>query len=294
MGARQFEVAMTLIRKIVSLFLTGLLAGSVSTAAQAQSCGRPANRPFRIFDATAYVGRPDWSRYGIEPIHIVDRGIWADGRRSGPTDPTLVRRYVESLPRDNAPIVLDFEQYELTGSDGAARTALVDLRGIAAAFRAAAPGRKIGFYGIVPIPDYARSLAGAGSAPYRAWQGHSNRMRTLQGNVDFLFPPAYTVDPDQRAWTAFATSQICEARRLSAKPVYVFLWPEYHEGSPLSGQYLDSAFWRLQLETAYRLADGVVIFGGYDIAANRPRNWNPQAPWYAPTLAFIRERLGRR
>jgi len=285
---------MTLIRKFWSLLFTVLLAGSVSTAAQAQSCARPAARPFRIFDATAYVGRPDLSRYGIEPIHIVDRGLWPEGAgRSGPPDPALVRRYVESLPRDNAPIVLDIEHYDLTGSDEAARVALTDLRRLAAAFRAIAPDRQIGFYGIVPIPDFAPVLAGAGSPRHRAWQAHNDRLRSLQGSVTMLFPSAYTNNRDQAAWAAGAAGQICEARRLSSKPIYLFIWPEFHDSSPLRGQYLDAEFWRLQLETAYRLADGVVIFGGYDIQADHPRNWNPRAPWYAPTLAFIRERLRR-
>jgi len=285
---------MTLIRKFWSLLFTVLLAGSVSTAAQAQSCARPAARPFRIFDATAYVGRPDLSRYGIEPIHIVDRGLWPEGAgRSGPPDPALVRRYVESLPRDNAPIVLDIEHYDLTGSDDAARIALTDLRRLAAAFRAIAPDRQIGFYAIMPIPDFAPVLAGAGSAQHRAWQRQNDRLRSLQGSVTMLFPSAYTNNRDQAAWAAGAAGQICEARRLSSKPIYLFIWPEFHDSSPLRGQYLDAEFWRLQLETAYRLADGVVIFGGYDIQADHPRNWNPQAPWYAPTLAFIRERLRR-
>ena len=109
-----FEVGMKLLQKVLTLLLTGLLAGSVSNAAQAQSCGRPANRPFQIFDATAYVGRPDWSRYGIRPIHIVDRGLWpASQGRSGPPDPVLVRRYLESLPHDGAPIVLDNSQHQV-------------------------------------------------------------------------------------------------------------------------------------------------------------------------------------
>lgn len=286
---------MTLVRKFWALLLTVLLAGSVSTVAQAQSCARPVDRGFRIFDGLMYVSKPDWSHLGIEPIHIIDRGLWLDNRRRrGPPDPVQVRRYLDGLPRDNAPIVLDFEQYDLTGTDEAARTALTELRQMVAAFRAAAPGRRLGFYGIVPVPDFARSLAGAGSPAYRAWQRHSDRMRSIRGNVDYLFPPTYTNSPDQAAWTAFATAQICEARRLSSKPVYVFLWPEYHDGSPLSGQYLPADLWRHQLETAYRHADGVVIWGGYNVPANHPRNWDPRAPWYAPTLAFIRERLGGR
>jgi hypothetical protein len=279
------------LRHLLALLLTSLLAGSVAVSAQPPSCPRPAQRPFRIFDATAYIGRPDMSRYGIEPIHIIDRGIWPNGGLRGLPDPALVRRYVESLPPGDTPIVLDFEQYDLVGSDQAAGVARRDLGAIADAFRAAAPNRRIGFYGIVPIPDWARALAGAGSPPYREWQRQNDRMRAMQSRVDFVFPPAYTVNRDRAAWASFAASQICEARRLSSKPLYVFLWPEFHDGSPLVGQYLEADFWRFQLETAHRLADGVVIFGGYDIRANRPRQWNPQAPWYQPTLDFIRDRL---
>ena len=119
-------------------------------------------------------------------------------------------------------------------------------------------------------------------------------MASLQGSVDMLFPPAYTNDRDRQAWVSSTEQHICEARRLSSKPVYVFLWPEYHEGSRYRGEYLTGDYWRLQLETAYRLADGVVIFGGYDVQANRPRRWDPRAPWYPVTLEFIAQRLGPR
>lgn len=286
---------MRLIAKFWALLFTVLLTGSVSTAAAPQSCARPVNRPFRVFDGTLYVGKPDLSRYGIEPIHIVDRGLWPEGAgRSGPPDPALVRRYVESLPRDNAPIVLDIEHYDLTGSDAAAGTALTDLRRLAATFRAIAPDRKIGFYAIMPIADFRPARAAPGSPPHRNWQRQNDRLRSLQEGVDYLFPSTYTDHPDQVNWVSDAAGVICEARRLSDKPVYIFIWPEYHDSSPLIGQFLEAGFWRLQLETAYRRADGVVIWGGYDIAGGRRRNWDPSAPWFATTLAFMRERLGRR
>ena len=286
---------MKAIRKFWSLLFTVFLAGSVSTAAEPQSCARPASRPFRVFDATLYVGKPDLSRYGIEPIHVVDRGLWPEAAgRSGPPDPALVRRYLNSLPRDNGPIVFDLEHYDLTGSDAAARTAVTDLRRLAATFRALAPDRRLGYYGIIPIPDFRPARAGAGSPPHRRWQSQNDRLRTLQAGVDYLFPSAYTDSGDQAAWVTGASGSICEARRLSSKPVYIFIWPEFHDSSPLSGQFLDSRFWRLELETAYRLADGVVIWGGYDIAGGHPRRWDPRAPWFATTLAFMRERLGRR
>lgn len=286
---------MTLIRRFLPLLFTVLLTGSVSTGAEPQSCSRPANRPFRVFNATLYVGTPDLSRYGIEPIHVVDRGLWPEGAgRSGPPDPALVRRYVESLPRDNAPIVLDIEHYDLTGSDAAAQTAVTDLRRLAATFRAIAPDRRLGYYAILPISDFGPARAGTGSPPYRSWQRQNDRLRSLQGGVDFLFPSAYTDTRGEAAWVTGAAGAICEARRLSAKPVYIFIWPEYHDSTPLIGRFLEASFWRLQLETAYRMADGVVIWGGYDLAAGRRRNWDPQAPWFATTLTFLRERLGRR
>ena len=287
-------MAMKLIRLFWTLLFTVLLAGSASTAAGPQSCARPVARPFRIFDGTAYLGRPDLGRYGMEPIHIIDRGLWPEGAgRSGPPDPALVRRYVDSLPHDNGPIVLDIEHYDLTGSDAAASVALTDLRRLAAAFHAIAPNRRIGYYGIMPIPDAAPPLAGIDSPLYRTWQRHNDRMRPLQASVDYLFPSAYTSNGDRAAWVTAIAGQVCEARRISAKPVYLFLWPEYHDSTPLRGQLLDAAYWRIQLETAYRLADGVVIWGGYN-SAGHPRNWDPREPWIAATLAFIRERLGRR
>ena len=283
-------------RTLLCAFVLSLLVlgGIKPEPARGAGCPRTVNRPFRVFDGLLLTGRPDLSALGMEPVHIVDRGIWRDAaNRLSPPDPALIRRYIESLPDDGAPIVLDFENYRLSGADQEAAFALGQLRRIATMFRAAAPRRNLGFYDALPIRDYWRAIRPPSAPEYRAWQRESDRLAPLTRNVDMLFPSVYTFYPDSEGWVAYASAQICEARRLSSKPVYLFLWPQYHNSA--EGEYIDGRYWRLQLETAYRLADGVVIWGGLDIRTNAFHRWDPQQPWWQETERFLRDRhIGRR
>jgi hypothetical protein len=64
------------------------------------------------------------------------------------------------------------------------------------------------------------------------------------------------------------------------RPVYPFLWPQYHK----SWKPIDRDFWRLQLETVFDNADGMVI---WTPAKGKPR-WNPVAPWWEETVDFLK------
>lgn len=268
-----------------------ILGGIRPMPARGAGCPRTVERPFRVYDGLLLTGKPDLSAQGMAPIHIVDRGIWrnAADRQSAP-DPALIRRYVDSLPNDGAPIVLDFESYRLSGTDREAAFALGQLQRIATMFRTAAPGRSLGFYETLPIRDYWRAIRPPSAPEYRAWQRENNRLAPLERNVDLLFPSLYTFYPDSEAWVAYASAQICEARRLSSKPVILFLWPQYHDSVARRGEYIDARYWRLQLETAFRLADGVVIWGGFDPNTSAIHRWDPQAPWWLETQRFLRDR----
>lgn len=267
-----------------------------SPAPSAATCPAPHRGPFRVFDGLIYAQKPDLSRQGLRPIHLIDRNIWADESRrtSGPPDPVLVRRALESLPADGAPVVLDIEDLDPGAADPQASAVAINwLNQIRAVFRSADPNRSLGFYGLVPNRDYWRAVEGPDSPRYRAWQRENDRLAPIERGVDANYPSLYTFYEDEAGWVTYATAQICEARRLSSKPVYVFLWPEFHTGSTNAGHFISPSFWRLQLETAYRLADGVVIWGGYDIAESHLRPWDPQAPWWQETMRFM-ERINRR
>lgn len=253
---------------------------------------RAANAAFRVFNGMSFAGQPDLSRYGFEPIHIIDRGVWRnEDDHRGPPDPQLVRQVLGRLPDDGGPVVIDFEDIDPAGSN--AQTTAIAVRRLVEvedAFRTAAPGRRFGFYSTLPGRDYWRAIRGAGTAEYRAWQTENNRLAALERHTDLLFPSLYTFYANPAGWQAYARAQICEARRLSSKPVYVFLWFEYHPSAREAGQFLPARFWRLQLETARRYADGVVIWGGYNLQARGPRTWDANAPWWRETLAFMARR----
>jgi len=278
------------ILKLIVPITTGALLAFSAVPAQAEECAKPKNRPFQVFNALFFSGQPDLTRYGLKPIHVANRGIWAPGiSRTGPPDPALVQRYVDKLPRDGAPIVLDFEDFKLTAGAREARAGVAGLTRILQAFRSAAPDRTIGFYGYLPHRDYWRAIRPRDSSKYRSWQGENDRSAPLADRVDVLFPSIYTFYPDADGWVTYATAQICEARRLSSKPVYVFLWPEYHSnGKAGAGRVIPGSYWRQQLETARKFADGVVIWGGWDFKANKRAPWNQKADWWLETLRFMR------
>jgi hypothetical protein len=281
----------------------GLIAGMLTAAAAAllglgspsnqeipAACApRPANAPFRVFNGMSFAGQPDLRRYGLEPIHIVDRGIWRnEADRRAPPDPAKVRQLLASLPNDGAPVVLDIEDFDANNADPAvAADAIRRLLVIQNAFSAANSGRRFGWYSLVPGRDYWRAIRGPGSQPYRAWQRENDRLGALERRVDLIFPSLYAFYNDPAGWETYAEAQICEARRLSRKLVYVFLWFEYHPSNQGTGRFIPPDYWRRQLETVRRYADGAVIWGGYDLANSRARTWDPQAPWWRETMAFM-------
>jgi hypothetical protein len=151
-----------------------------------------------------------------------------------------------------------------------------------------APGVPFGVYGTVPIPDYWRAIRDPASAEFRSWQRDNDRLEGIGDRVDALFPSIYTFYLDRQGWVTYAIAQISEAKRKAkGKPVYAFLWPQFHESNQLLGNRpLDRDYWELELNTVYQHADGVVIWGGWGV--NGPEPWNEEAPWWQVTKQFMR------
>ena len=87
-------------------------------------------------------------------------------------------------------------------------------------------------------------------------------------------------------------AQIQEARRLSrGKPVYIFLWPQYHTSNQkLANTFLPGDYWRLELETAQKYADGAVIW-----CCSNSQSWEDNAAWWLATRSFLKDlESGRR
>jgi hypothetical protein len=139
----------------------------------------------------------------------------------------------------------------------------------------------VGYYGIPPVKDYWRTID---DKKYASWQQDNDNFHSLADDVDVFYPSLYTFYADTEGWKKYAVAQISEAKRLAkGKPVIVFLWPQYHESNLILGKhYIPAEFWRLQLETAYRYADGAIIWGGWK------EEWSYDFPWWNETLSFMK------
>jgi hypothetical protein len=99
--------------------------------------------------------------------------------------------------------------------------------------------------------------------------------------VDAFFPPIYNFDDNRRSWETRAQAAQAEAHALdSKKPIYFYLWPQYHVGSARALRYVGGDYWRFQLETAHRYGDGIVLWGPDAYA------WNDKSGWWDATEKF--------
>lgn len=252
----------------------------------------PAPKPFVVFDGTHYSNKPDLSVYGILPITMAYAGKFgADWYKNADGLPDLqaVQAVAREAQQKGLAVVLDIEHWPLAGSPGSVQDSLTKYKTVLEWFQAAAPALSVGYYGAPPLHDFWRAIKDTSSQEHRSWMAENDQVRSLAGAVDVLFPSLYTFYPDQASWRKYAIAQIAEARRYgNGKPIYVFLWPQYHESnSTLGGRYLPEDYWLLQLQTAREYADGIVIWGGSG-TGSQPAKWDEHARWWETTKEFMK------
>jgi len=266
---------------ISALFLGSTCLCPHSSAAPAQE--------FTVFDATTYRQKPDLTRYGLKPVFMIAPAmIWESGHHSDPLpNKNLVRRAAQRAAASGRIAVLDIEHWSLTGDPAQVQESIRKYETLIQWFKQAAPSVKVGYYGLTPMRNYWGALEPADAPKHVAWQKANDGLAPIARLEDILFPSMYTFYEDRDGWSKYAIQQIQEARRYAGgKPVYVFLWQQYHESNrKLAGTYLPPDFWRLQLETARKYADGVVIWGEYN------DTWDEAAPWWLETKSFM-DRVG--
>jgi hypothetical protein len=236
-----------------------------------------ARTDFRMFDNTSYTN-VDLSSSGAIKSNIVYEGDIA--RLSGQTSDYIKhhtpgvelelppREAYEALVRrygtNPGPVVLDIESLYLTGAPNVAQRHFDKLAQMLAWAHGALPCKAIGVYGLLGnvAPEYV-PLA-----------------QRLAVQQDAFFPSLYLVNEDPAAWRARLAERLAEAAAIDPiKPVYPYIWPEYHSGSALAGQYVPTEFWRFQLTESRSLVDGVVIW------SMRVPNTDPR--WVAVTKQFM-------
>ena len=254
----------------------------------------PAVPRIPVLDGTLFKDKPDLRRAGFPPIEIVyESKLWAAGEdRSALPTPFRMRTVVGRWKRESMLVLDDLEEWaffdrnrQLNQGNFDRYLKLVELA------KTAAPEVKIGFYGAPPLADYWRAIDNNPRQRRADWQRENDAIQALADLQDVLYPSLYTFYADQKGWVEYARAQIAEARRMAkGKPVFAFLWPEYHNSNQLLGcQFVGEDYWRLQLETVSRLADGMVIWGGWDVCSKPggQRRWDANSKWWAITQTFL-------
>ncbi len=250
----------------------------------------PSTKPFLVFEAMDYFNKPDCSVYGIVPISLIypDRfgpPNWYNHANGPLPDMASVQAVAREAQLKGYPVSLDIEHWELQGTTTTVQSSLTKYMTVLQWFQAAAPGLPVGYYGPPPIIDYGRALRTPSDPLYLSWMAENDQILPLANRVNLLFPSIYTFSADQVKWKKYAIAQVSEARRLApGKPVYVYLWPQYHESAtPVSlvHTYLPADYWLLQLETARQYADGIVLWGNAS-------PWVDNLPWWQVMKDFMK------
>lgn len=280
--------------RAVSLFLLAVFVMPVIGSDMEKSNGRNlksslASDAVLVYDATLYSGKPNLSSYGVRTLPVIYQGqLWkgSEGLQSVP-DGAKIRAAVAQIAADATVICIDIEHWPLNGDRYEVARNLKKYTEVIRRFRATGKNYRLGYYGVLPAVDYWRAIKNPASFSYMQWQAENEAIAPLAVEVDVLFPSLYTFYTDQKGWRRMAISQI-KAAKSYGKPVYAFLWPQFHESNRLlGGRYIGDAYWRMELETVGRYADGIVIWGGW--GDGKPAKWDNEAPWWKVTKRFLEE-----
>ncbi|MGB7848825.1 MAG: hypothetical protein WBL63_24650 [Candidatus Acidiferrum sp.] len=253
---------------VTIILLIALAVCNFATAFPGPQTGK---QDFPIYDSMFYKGKPDTKPDGLIASNILyEKKIWPNRQNAGtlPNQEEFKALVRATIP-DPGPLVIDIESLPLRGTPEAARHNTEILSKLADWAHEAAPGKVVGYNGTntlsnVPPPNQAFA-------------------KELASHVDAFFPSLYTFDDNREGWEKRAQAAQAEARALDTKkPIYFFLWPQYHQGTARALRYLNSDYWKFELETARRYSNGIVLWGpsGYF--------WDAKSGWWAATQEFAK------
>ncbi len=228
-----------------------------------------------IFDGLLFNNKPDLNLNRIP--HINENTIFTNNQ----LDEVKLRDRIRNASNDLYLIDVESPNYrdEIwngTGYDINQQTNLdisIDLyKRISEVIRDERPGFRFGFYDVLPQFKYWRRSF--------IWKARNDYFKDLSKYVDVVFPSLYTYYQNQQGWIDVALDNINEAKKYS-RPIYVYLWPMYHDSTQFKNQFIEPDFWRLQLETCLTHADGIVLWGGSGI------EWDELSPWWQITKEYI-------
>ena len=260
-------------RLLIGLALAGSIAltlGSAGSALAQQRTLASCPQPFSLYDNTHY-SDVNLEGYGAIKSNILYEDAASARAIAVGRVPDQTRFAINVAEHDQypGPLVLDFEDLYLTGSPAIAAYHLQVLTLLARWAHHAAPGKIIGFYGLLDHTD-------------RSYLALARELVPLE---DAFFPSLYTFNDSRSQWSERLQHDLWVAREIApGMPVYPYIWPQYHQGTPRALEYLAARYWLFQLRAIRAYATGAVI------RSSNGSNGSDQ--WVAATATFMNS-LGR-
>jgi hypothetical protein len=254
-----------------------------------QSGGQNNNKPFSIYNAMQYQSMPDLTTQGLRAINLINEtSLFTSKTDLSPDSEKIENLAIQSTNQQGVPIVFDIEDWSYANSSLPTTIDwFLDVIGVFKQYNTS----QMGFYGVVPNDAYNwENIEPIGGSNYVKWQQLNTNLSPIADQIDLFFPSFYTDDNDTVSWNEFVTATLGELKKYNInKPVYAFLWPQYHDGTPDQYQFLDTNVWKYELETLYPLVDGIVIWSSSKILPGVSSTWDDSWPWWIVTQEFIDE-----
>lgn len=259
----------------------------ISMLLQWSALAEPMSKP--VFDTTGYLHKNPENKSFFIPMQILYQGMLL---RQGPDiiNTEFLTQYAKKLPYSKIPYILDIECWNVRPnvSDMEADANIDKLILVIKTLKEARPDLKFGYYGELPTRDYVSPKPAIG-IKYQKWHNSNVRLKRLAEHVDVICPDLYTHFDDVEGWKQYASAAVKEAR-MYGKPIYPFIWMEFHDAhEERKGKYIDARFWEQQLLHLNKIADGIIIWGGRDVTVqpHTSKEWNEYDPWWITTKDFI-------
>ena len=257
----------------------------------------PKYKEFLLLESTAYENRQSFFKYGFSAIEEFGAKLFWDKNVVNDNLPNKnkVCEIVNNVGDKYEWVVLDIEHWLLSTkyvNENVVMDNVEKYIQVISWARECRPDLKFGYYGQIPIRDHKAVLQGKDSNEKNYWVEQHSRVERLARLVDAIFPSLYTSTESREEWKILAEEYIKMSRKLAnGKPVYPYIWPQYHPGYKYKAlDFISAEYWRFQLETVYKFADGAVVWGGWNLRENYgPMAWDENKDWWVETKKFIND-----
>lgn len=245
-------------------------------------------KEFVLLNEMRFRNQPDLTELGFEEIRVVYASeFWPSKKAENHVDTAHILNYIDYKLEHSKYICLDIEHWPMDirrFSETDVDSTISKFRRTLALFELKRPDAELGIYSMLPIRDYHTPVKEKGLVE---WKLANQYLRQISINTDIIYPSLYTFYKKPEQWKKYAVANIEEAK-IYGKKVIPFIWPQYHGSNKLrSLNTIDYDYWKMQLETVYKHADGVVIWSP---AGKARSDWNDNADWWRATIDFINEK----